>query len=94
MFRLKEGDGGLPPIDGPPAEVGYGILIIDASDGSSQLPLFLDLLADPCKYRGRMVYITALGPTPRPDPFLFPQKFYFNENCQWYESPFTLNGLF
>lgn len=92
MFRLKEDEGQELP--GEPQTLGYGILIIDASDNSAQLSLFLDLLADPCKYKGRMVYITALGPTPRPDPFLFPQKFYFNENCQWYESPFTLNGLF
>lgn len=93
MFRLEEGDSGTLPT-GSVGDTGYGILIIDASDGSPDLYKFLDLIDNPCNYRGRMVYITALGPTPRPDPFVFPQKFYFNENCQWYESPFTLNGMF
>ena len=92
MFRLKQEDGPIKDGDGIPT--GYGILVIDASDDSEQISLFLDLIENPCKYEGRTVYITALGPTPRPDPFVFPRKFYFNENCEWYESPFTINGLF
>lgn len=93
MFRLKEStSGSLPPTIEP--DVGFGIIIINASDDSPDLYKFIDLIDNPCKYRGRVVYITALGPTPRPDPFLFANKFYFNEDCQWFESPFTFNGMF
>jgi len=66
-----------------------GILQIDASDGSPDLGRFLDLLENPCNYRGRVVYLTAIGPTQRPDPFLWADKFYFNEGCEWHESPFS-----
>lgn len=72
---------------------GSGIIVLDASDGSSQLPAFIDLLDNPCNYRGKVVYLTALGPTPRPDPFLWADKFYFNEGCEWHESPFTMGSL-
>jgi len=93
MIRIEEQEA-EPLIDDGTNTSGFGILVIDASDTSSQLNLFLDLINDPCKYRGRMVYITAIGPTERPDPFLFANKFYFNENCEWFESPFTSGGLF
>lgn len=75
------------------ASDGLGILVIDASDESPDLGRFLDLLENPCNYRGRVVYLTAIGPTPRPDPFLWPDKFYFNEGCEWYESPFALGAI-
>jgi hypothetical protein len=92
MFRLKTGE--APPIiDDGTGAAGFGILVIDASDGSAQLDLFLDLIDNPCNYKGRVVYITALGPTPRPDPFVFANKFYFNENCEWFESPFAFSGM-
>lgn len=68
---------------------GFGILIFDASDNSSQLSDFLDLIENPCDYRGKVVYLTSIGPTPRPDPFLWADKFYFNEGCEWHESPFS-----
>ena len=68
---------------------GLGIIEIDASDGSDQLPQFLDILENPCNYRGKVVYLTAIGPTERPDPFLWADKFYFNEGCEWHESPFS-----
>ena len=69
------------------------ILVIDASDNSPELDKFLDLLNNPCNYKGRVVYLTAVGPTPRPDPFLWPDKFYFNEGCEWHESPFALGAI-
>ena len=70
--------------------VNKGIFVIDASDESEELPLFLDMLDNPCNYKGAVVYLTAVGPTSRPDPFLWPDKFYFNEGCEWFESPFAL----
>lgn len=70
--------------------VNKGIFVIDASDNSEELPLFLDMLENPCNYKGAVVYLTAVGPTPRPDPFLWPDKFYFNEGCEWFESPFAM----
>lgn len=70
-----------------------GILVIDASDDSPQLNKFLDLLENPCNYKGRVVYLTAVGPTQRPDPFLWADKFYFNEGCEWHESPFALGSI-
>lgn len=73
--------------------IGFGVLVIDASDDSPQLPVFQDLLDNPCNYKGRVVYLTNVGPTPRPDPFLWADKFYFNEGCEWYESPFALGRL-
>ena len=68
---------------------GFGILEIDASDDSPELDKFLDILENPCNYRGKVVYLTDVGPTPRPDPFLWADKFYFNEGCEWHESPFS-----
>lgn len=69
------------------------ILVIDASDNSPDLGKFMDLLNNPCNYKGRVVYLTAVGPTPRPDPFLWADKFYFNEGCEWYESPFAIGAI-
>lgn len=66
-----------------------GVLQIDASDNSPDLARFLDLLENPCKYKGRVIYLLAIGPTQRPDPFLWADKFYFNEGCEWHESPFS-----
>lgn len=72
---------------------GQGILVINARDDSPEIEKFLDLLNNPCNYKGRVVYLTAVGPTPRPDPFLWPDKFYFNEGCEWHESPFALGAI-
>lgn len=72
---------------------GGSFLILDASDSSEQLGDFLDLLNNPCKYKGAIVYLTDVGPTPRPDPFLWKDKFYFNEGCEWFESPFALGRI-
>lgn len=102
MIRLKasitlinSGSGGSGGDGGPGAVVisGSGILVLDARDDSPQLPAFLDLLDNPCNYRGKVVYLTAIGPTPRPDPFLWADKFYFNEGCDWHESPFMVGGF-
>lgn len=73
--------------------INNGIYIIDASDDSEQLPLFLDMLENAQNYRGAVVYILDVGPTPRPDPFLWKDKFYFNEGAEWFESPFALGRV-
>lgn len=103
MFRLDNaeefntGDTTTEPTDptSPPSGSidGQGILVINARDDSSELNKFLDLLNNPCNYKGRVVYLTGIGPTPRPDPFLWADKFYFNEGCEWHESPFALGAL-
>lgn len=69
------------------------MMSINASDDSPELDKFLDLINNPCNYKGKVVYISAIGPTRRPDPFLWPDKFYFNEGCEWYESPFAIGAL-
>lgn len=69
------------------------IIVIDGRDNSSDIDLFLDILNNPCNYRGKVVYLTHIGPTARPDPFLWADKFYFNEGCEWFESPFALGAL-
>ena len=76
-----------------PTTSGGSFLILDASDSSEQLGEFLDLLNNPCKYKGAIVYLTDVGPTARPDPFLWKDKFYFNEGCEWFESPFALGRI-
>lgn len=72
---------------------GGSFIILDASDSSEDLGKFLDLLNNPCKYKGAIVYLTEVGPTVRPDPFLWKDKFYFNEGCEWFESPFALGRI-
>lgn len=89
MFRLTTDTGG----DSGSLGINVGITIIDASDTSKDLALFLDMIANPNLYKGRLIYITAIGPTVRPDPFFFAQKFYFNEDGSWFESPFSFNGI-
>lgn len=83
------------PIPITPTPSGTGetsIISLDASDNSPDLALFLDMINNPCNYNGRVAYLTAIGPTERPDPFLWADKFYFNEGCQWYESPFSFRA--
>lgn len=92
MFRLKDRDPGQPLPDDLDKKT-FGFYIIDARDNSEDYNFFLDLIANPCNYNGKIVYITQIGPTQHPDPFLFAQKFYFNENCEWFESPFVMSGL-
>lgn len=75
------------------AGVGSGILTLNARDDSPELSQFLDLIENPCNYKGKVVYLTEIGPTKRPDPFLWADKFYFNEGCEWHESPFALGAL-
>ena len=70
-----------------------GIYVIDASDDSEELPLFLDMIGNPQNYRGAILYLTDVGPTARPDPFLWRDKFYFNEGSEWFESPLALGRV-
>ena len=46
-----------------------------------------EFVAEPCKYKGYQFYLTDAGPAPIA-PFLISNKWYFNENCVWYASPF------
>lgn len=73
---------------------GKGIIYINTAIPSDFLLLKTIVESDnPCKYKGRIIYIEKLVNTYNwPDPFLFEDKFYFNENCEWFESPF-LNGV-
>lgn len=73
--------------------VNKGIYVIDASDDSEDLPLFLNMLENPQNYRGAIVYLLDVGPTERPDPFLWKDKFYFNEGSEWFESPLALGRV-
>jgi len=73
--------------------IGIGIYVIDGRDGSIDIPLFEDMIVNPNKYRGNVVYLTGVGPTPRPDPFLWADKFYFNEGGEWFESPFAIGRM-
>lgn len=74
-----------------------GIYIVDVYDTSQDLTFFIDLVDNPSSYKGVVVYVKILeqvsGRDPWPDPFLFPNKFYFNEDGEWYESPFSFNGV-
>ena len=74
-----------------------GIYVVDVSDTSDDLAFFIDLVDNPSLYKGVVVYVKTLeqasGRDPWPDPFLFPNKFYFNEDGEWFESPFSLNGI-
>jgi hypothetical protein len=46
-----------------------------------------EFVADGCKYKGYQFYLTDAGPSPV-SPFLMSNKWYFNEDCVWYPSPF------
>jgi hypothetical protein len=74
-----------------------GIYVVDVSNTSNDLAFFIDLVDNPSFYKGVVVYVKTLeqvsGREPWPDPFLFPNKFYFNEDGEWFESPFSLNGI-
>lgn len=76
---------------------GFGITVIDASNGSADISLFKEMIDSPDRFTGRVIYVNKLeNPTngdPWPDPFLFPNKFYFNEGGEWYESPFALGSM-
>ena len=72
------------------------IYVLDIYTNSTDVPLFLELLENADNYKGHVMYIGRLeniiGRDPWPDPFLFPNKFYFNEDGEWFESPFAING--
>lgn len=92
-FSIVDNGDGKVFINIEASNINSGILVLDASDDSPELGRFLDLIENPCNYKGRVVYLTAVGPTQRPDPFLWADKFYFNEGCEWHESPFALGAL-
>ena len=75
-----------------------GVYVLEVYEESPDLPLFIDLITNACGYKGSIIYLKRLenipGREPWPDPFLFENKFYFNEDCEWFESPFSLNGVF
>ena len=95
MFQPEDdGSTAFTPVSGT-IEVGYGIIMIDAGTGKPGVNTLLNIINDEtCAYKGRVVYVSNLSSeVPWPDPFLFPNKFYFNEDCQWFESPFSFNGI-
>lgn len=73
-----------------------GIFVLDVYDNSSDLALFIDLVDNPGNYKGSVIYVRRLEQVENrnewPDPFLFPNKFYFNEDGEWFESPFSFSG--
>ena len=46
-----------------------------------------EFVGDPCKYNGYQFYLSDAGPSPV-GPFIISNKWYFNEDCTWYPSPF------
>ncbi len=70
-----------------------GIYVLDGTDNSSDFPLFKDMIDNGNNYRGALLYLLDVGPTKRPDPFLWADKFYFNEGGEWFESPFAIGRL-
>lgn len=89
--------GSADTIETPAPELGsgQGIVIIDTTINEDFLLLkSIVESSTPCQYKGRVIYVKRLVSTYAwPDPFLFENKFYFNENCEWFESPFSLNGI-
>lgn len=73
------------------------IYVLEIYNNSPDLPLFIDLIDNADSYKGHVVYLRRLenviGRDAWPDPFLFPNKFYFNEDGEWFESPFAINGV-
>ena len=70
-----------------------GVYVLDGTDTSTDFPLFKDMMDNANNYRGAVLYLLDVGPTERPDPFLWPDKFYFNEGGEWFESPFAIGRL-
>lgn len=79
----------------PKLGVGQGIVVINTLIHEDFLLLKTIVESDnPSQYTGRVIYIKKLVNSYNwPDPFLFENKFYFNENGEWFESPFSLNGI-
>lgn len=75
----------------------HNITIMSITAASPDLSLFIDMVDHPEKYKGRAIYLKKIqqiaGRDPWPDPFLFENKFYFNESGQWFESPFVKSSL-
>lgn len=75
----------------------FFITVVDITATSADLSLFLDMIDNPQNYKGRTLYVKRLdkiaGSGNWPDPFLFPNKFYFNEDGEWFESPFVKGDI-
>lgn len=75
----------------------FMITNLTITPASSQIDLFQDMIDNPQNYKGRVIYIKQLqqieGYAEWPDPFLWENKFYFNENGEWFESPFVKSEL-
>lgn len=75
----------------------FMITVISITATSPDIDLFVDMIENPQDYKGRALYIKKLeqvaGRGVWPDPFLFEEKFYFNESGEWFESPFVKSGL-
>ena len=75
----------------------FVITVISVTATSPDLELFVDMIENPQDYKGRALYVKKLdqvaGRGAWPDPFLFEEKFYFNESGEWFESPFVKSGL-
>lgn len=63
------------------------IVKISAAEDSPQYAQFLDYVNNPQKYKGCIIYLTAISGT-HPEPFDLANKFYYNEDGVWYTSPF------
>lgn len=73
-----------------------GIYTLEIYQNSPDVAFFEELVVNAAQYKGVVVYLSRLEPIEGktwPDPFLFPNKFYFNEDGEWFESPFSLNGV-
>ena len=72
------------------------IYVVDIYLNSPDIPLLAELISNANAYKGHVVYTKRMenipGRDPWPDPFVFPHKFYFNEDGEWFESPFSING--
>ena len=95
LMFLPSGSADQVEVVAPELGSGQGIVVIDTILPDDFLLLKSIVESDnPCQYKGRVIYVkTLVSSYPWPDPFLFENKFYFNENCEWFESPFALNGI-
>ena len=64
------------------------IQLISGKKTSSQRAQFLDYVNNPSLYVGCMIYLTEIDNDEILGLFNKSNKFYFNENGVWFESPF------
>jgi len=73
----SENNGGVNQQQMQQALNAYDIVIVGGTDAA-----FLDMVANPAAYTGRIIYLATLNPSPVA-PFFQAGKFYFNENGVW-----------